>query len=164
MQRNCKHCLELFTPSPHVPQQKYCSAKKCQQARKRSWQKDKLANDPDYRAAQKEAQAVWVEKRPEYWKEYRKKNNGYTERNRAQQRERARIKRGSICPDPNLCEGNEVVAKMDASSVKNAVSRGRYLLVPVIDGKFVKMDASFVENIGMTGSYSAIGDVCKERT
>lgn len=164
MRRRCKHCQKLFTPCSHVPDQTYCSSRDCQRARKIKWQKEKLANDPDYRAAQKEAQERWVEKRPGYWKEYRKKNNRYTERNRAQQRERARNQRGAVHPDPNLSEGSGVVAKMDASSVKNAVSRGRYLLVPVIDGEFAKMDASFVEIIGITGSYPDIGDVCKERT
>ena len=164
MRRRCKHCQKLFTPCPHVPDQTYCSSPACQQARKGEWQKAKLASDSDYRAAQKEAQARWVEKRPGYWKEYRKKHNDYTERNRTQQRERARIQRGAIRPVPNLCEGSGAVAKMDASSVKNAVSRGRYMLVPVIDGKFAKMDASFVEIIGITDSYHEIGDVCKEWT
>ena len=164
MRRRCKHCQKLFTPCSHVPDQAYCSSKVCQRARKRKWQKDKLANDPDYRAAQKEAQERWVEKRPGYWKEYRKKNNRYTERNRAQQRERARIQRATVYSDQELSEPDGVVAKMDVSSVKNAVSRGRYLLVPVIDGKFAKMDASIVEIIGITGSYPDIGDVCKEWT
>ena len=164
LRRRCKHCQKLFTPCSHVPNQEYCSAEDCQHARKRKWQKEKLANDPDYRAAQKEAQERWMKKRPGYWKEYRKKNNRYTERNRAKQRERACIQRGAANPDHNHGEGSGVVAKMDASSVNNTVSRGRYLLVPVVDGEFAKMDASFVEIIGIAGSYPDIGDVCKERT
>ena len=153
MRRRCKHCQKLFTPCLHVPDQEYCSAEDCQRARKRKWQKEKLASDSDYRAAQKEAQERWIEKNPRYWKKYRKEHNLYTERNRDQQRERARIHRPHNHFDHDPCEVSGVIAKMDASSVKNSVSKGRYLLVPVIDGKFAKMDASFVEIIGITGRY-----------
>jgi hypothetical protein len=147
-----------------VPDQEYCCAEDCQRARKRKWQKEKLVSDPDYRAAQKEAQERWIEKNPGYWKQYRKEHNPYTERNRDQQRERSRANRAHNPSDYDPCEVSGVIAKMDASSVKNSVSKGRYLLVPVIDGKFAKMDASLVEIIGIMGSYPSIGDICKERT
>ncbi len=152
MRRRCKHCQKLFTPCRQVPDQTYCCAEDCQRARKRKWQKEKIASDPDYRAAQKEAQGRWIEKNPGYWKKYRKEHNPYTERNREQQRDRARANRSQNHSDYDSGEVSDVIAKMDASLVKNSVIKGRYLLVPVIDGKFAKMDASFVEIIGITDS------------
>jgi hypothetical protein len=42
----CAHCSCLFFPDPRVKNQRYCSSKECQRARKRLWQKEKLAHDP----------------------------------------------------------------------------------------------------------------------
>ena len=44
------HCRRILNPDPRVKNQRYCGEKACQRARKRQWQKEKLAVDPDYKA------------------------------------------------------------------------------------------------------------------
>ena len=122
----CAHCGRLFNPNPRVKNQHYCSEKECQRARKRLWQKRKLADDPDYKANQKDAQKTWREKNPHYWKEYRKRSPQYVENNRNRQRERRRG--GSV-------------AKMDASGMDLTLESGTYFIIPASAG-VAKMDAS----------------------
>ncbi len=85
MEKTCVSCKKIFTPSPAVSNQQYCSNPKCQKMRKRKWQKEKLATDSDYREAEAKAQKEWSSKNKDYWKEYRKRNPAYqngTERSR----------------------------------------------------------------------------------
>jgi len=56
----CSHCGIYFIPDPRQKNQRYCSEKKCQQARKSSWQQIKMKSDPVYRANQKQSQADWL--------------------------------------------------------------------------------------------------------
>jgi len=39
----CVHCKRLFRPNPRLKEQRYCPQKACQRARKRLWQKHKMA-------------------------------------------------------------------------------------------------------------------------
>jgi hypothetical protein len=125
-QIQCAHCGHLFAPNPRVKNQRYCSEKECQRARKRLWHKRKLATDPDYKANQKESQKTWRENHPDYWREYRERNPQYAEHNRNQQRERRRS--GSV-------------AKMDASTIDLPLESGTYFIMPA-SGDVAKMDAS----------------------
>ena len=45
MNRICIFCGRSFDPYPTVPDQRYCSRSECQKARRRKWQKEKLAAD-----------------------------------------------------------------------------------------------------------------------
>jgi hypothetical protein len=125
-QIRCAHCGCLFDPNPRVKNQRYCSEKECQRARKRLWQKQKLATDPDYKANQRDCQKTWRDNNPDYWREYRERNEKYTERNRNRQRERRR---------------GGGVAKMDASGMDLALESGIYYIVPE-SADVAKMDAS----------------------
>lgn len=136
--RRCKHCHQLFGPRPQNPNQQYCSAPACQQARKRDWHRQKLQTDPDYRANQHEAQRSWREKNPGYWREYRKRNPNSARRNRERQHERNQRLR-------EQCPGLMPIAKMDASAQKSSISPGRYLLSRIDSGVIAKMDALIVE-------------------
>jgi hypothetical protein len=49
--------------------------------------------DERYRHDQQEAQKIWRENNPDYWKEYRANNDRYTEQNRLRQRQRNRTRR-----------------------------------------------------------------------
>ena len=49
----CAHCRCLFVPNHRIKNQRYCNKKECQRARKNAWQRQKLANDPDYKANQR---------------------------------------------------------------------------------------------------------------
>jgi hypothetical protein len=135
------HCGKRFLPHPAVLNQQYCGSADCQRARKRKWQKEKLKSDPDYRENQAAAQKAWRERNRGYWREYRKKNKTYSERNRLRQSERNRQRR--------------VIAKMDELGAKSLVSPGRYRLVPLY-GKIAKMDELIVE-IGVVAGECAVG-------
>ena len=52
MNRICIFCGRSFEPYPTVPNQQCCSRPECQKARRRKWQKEKLATDEAYRANQ----------------------------------------------------------------------------------------------------------------
>jgi hypothetical protein len=117
-----------------VPHQEYCSDSECQKTRKRKWQKEKLANDSDYRANQAEAQRQWRSRNRDYWRQYRKRNPAYTEKNRIRQRERNRGRRSGAG-----------IAKMDELQGKTIVPSGRYRLVPLCNPGIAKMDELIVE-------------------
>jgi hypothetical protein len=103
-QIRCVHCSCLFFPDPRAKNQRYCGKKNCQRARKRLWQKEKLARDPDYKLNQRDSNEQWRDRHPDYWKDYRLSKPEYTRRNRELQKVR---------------DGREIdLAKMDASAVK----------------------------------------------
>ena len=141
MEKTCRHCGKRFLPHPAVLNQHYCGSAGCQRARKRTWQKEKLKSDPDYRANQAAAQKAWRKKNSDYWKEYRTRNHEYREKNRLRQRERNRQRR--------------LMAKMDEQPAKPAVAPGRYRLVP-LSGTIAKMDALIVE-LGVVARECAAG-------
>ena len=133
----CCRCGEYFIPSPRQKNQRYCRKKECQQARKATWQRSKMVSDPEYRANQKQSQADWLSRNPDYWNRYRTTHPEQAERNRALQkvRNKRRHSRTSVKMDAL------VIAKMDASrSGKSSVGSwlpGSFWMVPVI----AKMDA-----------------------
>ena len=134
MEKTCRCCKRRFIPHPAVRHQGYCSDPGCQKARKRRWQKEKLSRDSDYRANQAEAQRQWRRRNTDYWKEYRKKNPAYTERNRMGQRERNRRRRSEA-----------EIAKMDELKIETLIPSGRYRLVPLCNVGIAKMDELIIE-------------------
>jgi len=132
-----KDCGVLFVPCRQVPGQEYCSRKECQQARKREWNRKKLASDPDYKEARKEAQQRWKEKNPTYWQEYRARHPGYCQKNRAQQkiRNQKRQKHSSV---------SEIVKTDESIPIKNGLT-GRYKIIPIHAGMIAKTDECIVE-------------------
>ena len=134
MEKTCLCCKRQLISHPAVANQRYCSDPECQRVRKRNWQKEKLAKDPDYRANQAEAQQQWRSRNRGYWREYRRKHPAYTEANRIRQRERNRRRRTG-----------SGIAKMDELKEKTVIRSGRYRLVPLGDWGIAKMDALIVE-------------------
>jgi hypothetical protein len=134
MEKTCLCCKKRFNPHPAICHQQYCSDPECQKARKRKWQKEKLAKDSDYRENQTSAQRQWRSRNKGYWREYRRKNPAYTEKNRMGQRERNR-RRG--------CRTG--IAKMDELKGKGVIRSGRYRLVPFCNQGIAKMDELIVE-------------------
>jgi hypothetical protein len=134
MEKMCACCKRIFIPRPTVHNQQYCSDSECQKMRKRKWQKEKLANDREYRDNQAAAQKEWCSRNKGYWKEYRKRNPGYAERNRILQRERNQRRRSK-----------SQIAKMDASGAENIISSGCYRLMPLCNGVIAKMDELIVK-------------------
>lgn len=145
MEKPCRCCKKGFIPHRAVPNQSYCGEPECQKARKRQWQREKLAVDRAYRENQSAAQREWCSRNKEYWRGYRKRNPAYTERNRIAQRERNRLRRSK----PGI-------AKMDELRVENLVIPGRYRLVPLGKQMIAKMDELIVE-IGVISGGCGIG-------
>lgn len=152
MQR-CRHCGCLFEVCNKLKKHDYCNKKKCQRARKRKWQKQKIENDETYRKDQKEAQEIWLNNNPDYWKDYRRKNLKYTERNRKKQRKRNQIQRAESATKPI----SKPIAKMDALTLENKIISGKYELVPVGPDMIAKMDALIVEINTISQSYAHSG-------
>jgi hypothetical protein len=123
----CTHCGNRFEPNPRNKNQSYCSNKECQRARKRKWQREKLLNDPDYKANQRDCWRKWHERHPGYYKLYRERHPKSSERNRLMQRYR-----NSHRPS------RRTIAKMDALRPAPVLDPASYYLLPMI----AKMDAS----------------------
>lgn len=87
-EKRCAHCGCPLDLNPRVKNQRYCEKKECQRARKRLWQKAKMATDPDYRANQQECNRAWRGRNRDYWRNYRKNHPRYVERNRLLQKAR----------------------------------------------------------------------------
>lgn len=129
----CAACGQSFRPHPQVPNQSYCSDIQCQRERRRRWQRDKLKTDADYRDNQSRAQRAWLDRNPEYWREYRDTHPEYVERNRNQQRDRSAQVRVSDA------------AKMDASNPVLPLPSGIYHLSLATNSGIAKMDVWTVE-------------------
>jgi len=142
MEKRCECCKRGFIPHPAVRDQRYCSHRDCQKARKRKWQKEKLANDSDYRANQAEAQRQWRSRNKGYWRAYRQKNSAYTEKNRMGQKDRNQRRRSG-----------SGIAKMDELKGKILIPSGRYRLVPLCNEGIAKMDELIVELGVISGDY-----------
>ena len=121
----CVCCGRLVPANVHVKNQKYCGEAACQRARKAEWQRQKLANDEQYRSDQQEAQKLWRENNPDYWRNYRDRRPDYRDRNRLLQKVRDRRRKVSV------------LAKMDASMPIPPLVDGTYYLAPHL----AKMDA-----------------------
>jgi hypothetical protein len=125
----CAHCGSRFVPDPRIKNQRYCGKLQCQRARKTSWQRQKLAADPDYQADKRDSQRAWLSRNPRYWQNWRARHPGYVERNRIGQENRR-----------NRCKNR--VAKMDALDPFSGIKTGSYYIIPDSDEIVAKMDAS----------------------
>ena len=138
--KRCAACGDGFTQRRNVPEQQYCSKPQCQRERRRRWQREKLKQDPDYRANQAAAQRRWRERHPDYWRKYRQSHPKYTARNREQQRKRNQSRgRGGTRPL------TAPIAKMDVYENKNTVTSGTYRMIPETGSGIAKMDAYLVK-------------------
>ncbi len=124
----CAHRRRLILSNPRVKDQRYCSQKACQRARKTLWQRQKMATDPDYQLNQRDCQKDWKRRTPGYWRRYRSQHPGSRARNRLLQKHRDRRRR------------LQHLAKMDALGEISPVKPGSYYLIPA-KGDLAKMDA-----------------------
>ena len=136
MKRKCLCCRRLFTPRRNVPDQQYCSCKRCQNARRKRWRKQKLSNDPDYKANQQACQQRWCENNPDYWQRYRASHPKYNQRNRELQRLRNQKRR---------VDASARIAKRYASSDQIDVKSGVYKIIPVDGSSIAKRYALIVK-------------------
>ena len=67
--------------------QRFCSARACQRQRRTRWQRDRVRNDPAYKASQRDADTCWHENTaPDYHKQYRADLKKPTEKRRPRRR------------------------------------------------------------------------------
>ncbi len=127
----CAYCRRRYQKNPRVKRQLYCSQKACQQARKRRWQRHKMATDADYRLNQQDCMRRWRKRHPHYWQHYRMAHLSYTTRNRILQKLR------------NLNRHNHpLIAKMDPIKPDNVIIPGIYYILHKCR-QIAKMDAIF---------------------
>ena len=138
----CKNCGERKPANPRLKgHQGYCGDPECQRVRKRIWQKNKMAHDPDYRDRQIACLKRWREQRPldKYQSCYREQHPDYVEKNRQLQKKRnqKRAKKAELAK----------IVKMDALKMPSE-KLDTYIMNPYkVDsvGKIVKMDALIVQ-------------------
>jgi len=146
----CKNCRRIIDqPNPRIENQQYCKRKKCQRARKRRWQKRKMATDKDYQLNQKASQRKWRENNPDYCSNYRTTHLDYCERNRILQKKR------------DACRRLSNLAKMDAiAPLYENISEGYYIFPANSD--LAKMDALFPVFHIIPVGYNPKSASCKE--
>lgn len=125
----CVHCKRLFRPNPRLKEQRYCRQKVCQRARKRLWQKHKMATDPDYQTTKRVSQRQWQKEHRDYWRTYRAGKPAYCQRNRLLQKER------------DAKRSRRDLAKKDTLKAIEPIKTGTYYLVPPHLSDLAKKDA-----------------------
>lgn len=146
----CACCGQPFEPRPQVLKQTYCSLPDCQRARRQRWQRDKMQSDPDYRENQTRNQRAWLDRHPDYWRNYRNTNSKNTTRNRQYQKLSDHTWRGR---DP---------AKMDVSKLVNFRS-GLYRITHVQSPCHTQRDSWIVKITPMCTDCPCKKDACKDR-
>lgn len=136
MARHCDHCGCPLPLSLRNPNQRFCGMPECQRARKRQWQKHKMASDSAYRENQRQANKEWLKNNPRYWDQYRQNRPEYTQQNRVKSKERMRIRR-------QVASVVHMFAKMDTFMVDTTRLSGYYGLIPLGE-MFAKMDAKII--------------------
>lgn len=147
----CACCGLSFEKRPQVPNQTYCSLPACQRVRRQRWQRDKMQSDPDYRDNQSRNQRAWLDRHPEYWRNYREANPEYVKRNKSRQRSKH---------DPQ----QEVdLAKMDVSRVM-VLRPGLYRIEQIPSSEVSCCEAWIVEIKPLCIGCPCKKDGCKDRT
>ncbi|MCI0695672.1 hypothetical protein L0337_27175 [candidate division KSB1 bacterium] len=141
----CKNCGHEVPANFRLKgSQLYCGDPKCQRARKRAWQKNKMTTDTKYRRKQITCLKRWRKEHllHRYQKQYRDNHPEYVEENRETQRLRNDKRRQRVQLTPL-----EKIVKMDTFQ-NQPIKSGFYWLAPHAMGasqKIVKMDALLVE-------------------
>jgi hypothetical protein len=75
----CRYCRELFTPSRFHPEQAVCSGSACQRQRRTDYHRQRIKDDPSYRAQCRDSQQKWRDRHPDYMPNYRKSGKNRAE-------------------------------------------------------------------------------------
>jgi len=68
----CRYCQELFTPSRYHPEQAVCGGTACQRQRQTDYHRQRIKDDPSYRAQCRDSQQKWRDQHRDYMPNYRK--------------------------------------------------------------------------------------------
>jgi arylamine N-acetyltransferase len=164
----CECCKKEFSRNIRIKEdskhpQRYCSAKRCQQSRKNTWEREKKDKDPDYKKKRENRykEKAARQKRSEYQKDYRSGNPDYTSRNVALQRarnaKRVRQKK-AVKPDA-------LMSISEGRILSNDVSNSDYFVVYPLRyqelSKIVKPDALAMEQIDYEYLRAIVPAICK---
>ena len=138
----CSHCRRMRPRNPRVKDQKYCGERACQNARKNKWRKEKLRTDEAYREGVRESQNQWLEKNPNYWKQYRARPE---RRNESENPHAGQAQR-------NTSHHAAPIAKSDALDSFFFEDTRKYKIRRVTVNEMVKSDALIVEIIPLSPS------------
>jgi len=119
----CKHCQCYVPANPRIKDQEYCGKAECQRARKAKRQKERIDEDPEYKAHQKELKVKWRTQNPGYSKKYRADHPDYCDQNRALQKKRDQKRRDNKA---KMNQQHAHIAKMDALTDKNNTNTNGY--------------------------------------
>ena len=140
----CHYCGKLIPRNPRIKNQKYCSAKECQQARMRTWKNRQYKKKSKYHKRSLASQKVWRSKYPayKYQRDYRKTHPEYVIRNRDLQKERNKKRQKNhstmiVNTDSLLFQPMENGVYTLSKIKKNMiVNRNALSLQPSIDGSY----------------------------
>ncbi len=129
----CHHCGEEVSRNVRIKKgQKYCKAKECRKASRRSWKKKKYATDSEYRKKCQDNTKEWQKDQPayKYQQGYRAKHPDYVKRNRELQRIRYKErKKACNCISSKIVNRNTFAGYPSAGNV--------YKIIPLQDEKIV---------------------------
>lgn len=149
----CACCGLSFQPVPQVPDQTYCSESACQRARRQRWYRQKLATDPDYLDNKRRTQRGWMDRNPDYWRQYRAEHPDYAQRNR----QRAKV----LSTEPID------LAKIDESNRPQVLKGGIYRITSVQTESSEKLGTWLVKISPICPADNCDGgckgDACKDR-
>lgn len=128
IERRCPYCHQTFIASKCQPAQTICSQAGCQQRRRSSYRRTKLAADPHYAEACWQSARQWRKQHPDYWKQYRQTHPDSVERNRQQQKSRDRkqhlrnLANNIPASDLKLCPATVLVLGPELHALANNTS------------------------------------------
>jgi hypothetical protein len=76
----CACCGRPFLPDPRVKKQTYCSIPACQAARRKRWRQTQPRTSEVYLDNKARAQRAWLDRNPDYWRNYRGNSKGTREK------------------------------------------------------------------------------------
>ena len=143
----CRHCRKLRRKQ--TGDQQHCGETECQKARKNAWRREKYAQDPDYRANQRDSTNAWLDEHggsASYHRAYRKRRKDRGPPKAASQQS----PRSTATP---------VSANSDAGSAESAFLSGVYTLTPMRSDGAANSDALLVEIAVVPGGYGSITNI-----
>ena len=121
----------------------------CQKARKNTWRREKYAQDPDYRANQRDSTNAWLGERggsAAYHRAYRKRREN-------------RPTSSAVSEQSPLSGASPLSAKRDAELTKSPLFSGVYALLQIQSDGDAKRDAVLVKIDVVPGGYESITNI-----
>ena len=138
----CLHCGKLVSRNPRIKNQKYCSSRECQNARRCLTNKTRAKRSSESRSLRQARNARWRDNFPshQYQKEYRDKHPEYVARNGQLQSERNKRRQRYL---------SSMIVKTYASLPRPLLD-GIYTTFAVKSGKIVKTYALLAQMQAIT--------------